>query len=228
MVTAYKDVPVKVHIKEYGNDIPLKVSLFSSGWSIPQTGDYTFQANYYGTTTSAIKITTTAKPGADEWEDYMMVGYLNLATTPSANHRIGFIMRYQDTSNYYFVGFKTDTTDGDGNSTYEVYEKNSGTYTRIANQYDTGHNDESDPDPANWVVGIPDDIGTSGVLDTNTQYQMRVDLYGNVCRMYLQNVLVFENTTDFNTFSSGEVGLEAYTTGSTTTIAYFDEIKVVS
>jgi hypothetical protein len=226
MTTGYKDVPVKVNIKEYGkHDIPLKVSLFSTGWSVPVSGDYQYQANYYGTTASTIKIDTSAKPGADDWDDYMMVGYLNLATAASANHRIGFVMRYQDTSNYYFIGFKTDTTDGNGNSTYEVYKKDGGSYSRIANQYDNGSNYSSGTET---YYAIPDNVGTSGVLSADTQYYMRVDLYGNVCRMYLQNVLVFENTTDFSTFSTGEVGLEAYTQSSDTTIAYFDTIKVVS
>ena len=226
MATGYKDVPVKVNIKEYGtHDIPLKVSLFSTGWSVPVSGSYQFQANYYGTTASTIKIDTTAKPGADDWNDYMMTGYLNLATPASANHRIGFVMRYQDTSNYYFIGFKTDTTDGNGNSTYEVYKKETGSYNRITNQYDNGSNYSGGSET---YYALPDNVGTSGVLDSNTQYHMRVDLYGSVCRMYLQNVLVFENTTDFGTYQKGEIGLEAFTQSSATTICYYDTIKVVS
>lgn len=207
-------------------NIPLKVSLFSAGWSIPSSGDYQSQANYVGTTTGIIKLSTTAKPGCDDWEDYMMVGYVNLATTIAhVDNRIGFIMRYQDSTNYYFIGFKIETTDGNGNSTYEVYKRVSGTYTRMANQYDNGSNYSGGTET---YYALPDEVGTSGVLTENAQYHMRVELYGNVCRMYLQNVLVFENTTEFDLFTSGEVGLEAFTDNSTPTICYFDTIKVVS
>jgi len=209
-------------------NIPVKASMFSSGWTIPTVGDNAFKANYYGTTTSAIKIKTSAKPGCDSWNDYLITGYANLISTASANHRIGYITRYQDVNNYYFIGFKTDTTGGNGNSTYEVYEKNTGTYTRLENQYDTGYNDESDPNPANWDVGIPETVGTGGVLSANTQYHLRVDLYGSVCRMFIQNVLVYENRTGFTTFTEGEIGLEAFTQSSDTIIATFDTIKVVS
>lgn len=227
MATGYKDVPVKVHIKEYGSlDVPVKTSLFETGWSIPLTGDYQYQANYYGTTAGTLKLSTTEKPGCDEWEDYMMVGYVNLASVPeSSNNRIGFVLRFQDSDNYYFVGFKTDTTDGNGNSTYEVYKKETGSYSRVANQYDNGSNYSGGSET---YYAIPEDLGASGVLSSDTQYQMRVDLYGSVCRMYLQNVLVFENTTDFGTFTTGQVGLEAYTASSDLVVAYFDTIKVVS
>ena len=46
--------------------------------------------------------------------------------------------------------------------------------------------------------------------------------------MYISNVLVFENTTDFDTHTAGEIGLEAYTDNNTDIIAYFDNIKVVT
>ena len=207
-------------------DIPVKVSLFESDWSIPETGDYAFQANYYGTTASALKLSATAKPGCDEWEDYMMTGFCNLATSPaSANNRIGFILRYQDASNYFFVGFKVDTTGGNGNSTYEVYKKVSDVYTRLPNQYDNGSNYSGGSET---YYALPESVGTGGVLSEDSQYQMRVDLYGTVCRMYLQNELVFENTTDFGLYTTGQVGLEAYTASSDTIIAYFDTVKVVS
>lgn len=227
MTTGYKDVPVKVTLKEYGvHNIPVKVSLFDTGWSIPTSGDYQYQASYYGTTIGAIKVDTTVKTGADTWDGYMMTGYLNLATTPkSANNRTGFIMRYQDVDNYYFIGFKTDTTDGNGNSTYEVYKKEAGSYDRIANQYDNGSNYVGTTET---YYALPDTVGIDGVLSANTQYHMRVDLYGTVCRMYIQNVLVFENAIGFNTFTSGEIGLEAYTESSDTVIAYYDTIKVLS
>ena len=229
MTTGYKDVPVKVNIKKYGtSDIPVKASLFSSGWSVPVTGSYQYQATYYGTTAGALKLSTTAKPGCDEWQDYMMVGYVNLATTPvSANNRAGFILRFQDIDNYFFVGFKTDTTDGNGHSTYEVWKKESGSYSRMANQYDNGNNYSGSPSSETYYA-LPDEVGVTGVLSAGTQYHLRVDLYGSVCRMYIQNVLVFENKTDFETFTEGQIGLEAYTESSDTVIAYFDTIKVVS
>ncbi|RLI54368.1 MAG: hypothetical protein DRP09_13290 [Candidatus Thorarchaeota archaeon] len=207
-------------------NIPLKASIFTSGWNVPTSGDYQYQANYYGTTTGTLKLSTTAKPGCDSWENYMMVGYVNLATTPvSANNRIGYILRYQDSDNYFFVGFKTDTTNGNGHSTYEVYEKVSGSYSRITNQYDNGNNYVGSTET---YYAMPDEVGSTGVLAANSQYHLRVDLYGNACRMYLQNVLIFENVTDFNTFSSGQVGLEAYTASGDTVIGYWDTIKVVS
>ncbi|MBD3405038.1 MAG: hypothetical protein GF411_02745 [Candidatus Lokiarchaeota archaeon] len=229
MTSGAKDVPLKVSLLNPSKHIPVKVSILSDGWVIPTTGPYQYQCKYYGTTASVLKIDTAVLSGADDWNDYMMVGYVNLATSPvSANNRIGFVLRYQDTSNYYFVGFQTDTTAGGGKSSYEVYKKASGTYTRIANNHDTGNNDETDPNPNNWVTGIPDTVGSTGVLSAGTQYQMRVDLYGNTCRMYIQNELIYENTTAFSDYTSGEVGLEAYTDSSDDIIAYFDTLKVVS
>ena len=208
-------------------DIPIKTTLLTSGWNIPTSGDFAYKLNYSSvgtsTATGTIKISTTAKPGCDEWEDYMMAGYVRLATDPAeSDNRAGFILRYQDSDNYYFVGFKVDTSDGGGKSSYEVWKKVSGSYTRIPNQYDTGNNNES-----SGIYGLPDDVGTNGVLSPTSTYHLRVELYGIVCRVYLQNVLIYENSTDFTDFSKGEIGLEAYTVSPADIICYFDDIKVV-
>lgn len=213
-------------------NIPIITTLLKSGWNVPSSGDYAYQLNYTSlgasTTKGTIVVDKTVKVGADSWEDYMMVGYVNLVPTPSADHKIGYVMRYQDSSNYYFIGFKTETTGGgvgDNKSTYEVYENVSGVYTRIANQYDTGNNFSGGSET---YYGLPNTVGTDGVLSADTQYHLRTELYGVVCRVYISNELVFENTTGFDTFAEGEIGMEAYTQNNTDVICYFDNIKVVT
>lgn len=213
-------------------DIPITTTLLKSGWNVPDSGDYAYQLNYTSlgatTTKGTIVVDKTVKVGADTWEDYMMVGYVNLVPSPSADHKIGYVMRYQDSTNYYFIGFKTETTGGgvgDNKSTYEVYKNVSGVYTRIANQYDTGNNFDGGSET---YYGLPDTVGTDGVLSADTQYHLRVELYGVVCRVYISNELVFQNTTDFDVFTEGEIGMEAYTKNNTDVICYFDNIKVVT
>lgn len=206
-------------------DIGLKAGILSTGWSIHTDGSYAYQLAYLGTSTGTVKISTTAKPGADDWEDYMMTGYANLATSPTtSNNRIGFILRYQDSDNYYFAGFATDKTNGGTtDSTYEVWKKESGSYLRVPNQYDTGNNNEGTSD-----YGLPEEVGNNGVLSVDTQYHLRVDLYDITMRMYISNVLVFENTTDLGTFTSGEVGFECWSASSAEIIGYFDTVKVAA
>lgn len=207
-------------------DITLKASLASSGWTVPVTGSYANQLSFLGTTAGTIIINNSVVTNADLWDDYMMVGYANLVTNPaSADHRIGFVARYQDSNNYYFLGFKIETTDGgvgDNKSTYEVYKKESGSYSRIENEYDTGNNYSGGVET---YYGLPDTVGTSGVLDTNTQIHIRAEVYGTVGKLYISNELVFENTTDFDDFDEGEMGLEVFTQSSTQVTAYFDNIK---
>jgi hypothetical protein len=126
------------------------------------------------------------------------------------------------------VGFKTETTGGgvgDNKSTYEVYKVTSGSYNRIANHYNTGNNYDNGTEA---YYGLPNTVGTDGVLAEDTQYHFRVEVYGIVCRAYISNELVFQNTTDFGDYTEGEVGLEAYTQNNTDVVAYFDNIKVVS
>lgn len=206
-------------------DISLKAGILSTGWSIHTDGSYAYQLAYLGTNTGTVKISTTAKPGADDWEDYMMTGYANLATNPTTpNNRIGFILRYQDSDNYYFAGFATDITNGgNADSTYEVWKKETGSYSRVSNQYDTGNNDEG---VSNYA--LPEEVGNNGVLDIDTQYHLRVDLYDVTMRMYITNELVFENTTDLGTFTSGEVGFECWSASSAEIIGYFDTVKVAA
>jgi len=213
-------------------DISIVTTLLRTNWNVPSTGDNAYQMNYTSlgasATTGTMIIDKTVKVGADLWEDYMMVGYVNLVPTAHNDHKIGYVMRYQDSTNYYFIGFKTETTDGgvgDNKSTYEVYENVAGVYTRIDNQLDTGNNFSGGSET---YYGLPDTVGTDGVLAEDTQYHLRVELYGVACRMYISNVLVFENTTDFDTHTAGEIGLEAYTDNNTDIIAYFDNIKVVT
>jgi hypothetical protein len=213
-------------------DVPIKTSIFGSDWNVPESGNYAYQQNYTSLGASTTKgtkiIDKTVKVGADTWEDYMMIGYVNLVPTPHVDHKIGFVMRYQDSSNYYFIGFKTETTGGgvgDNKSTYEVYKVASDVYTRIANQYNTGNNYDNGTEA---YFGLPNTVGTDGVLAEDTQYHFRVEIYDVVCRAYISNVLVFQNTTGFGDYTEGEVGMEAYTENNTDIISYFDNIKVVS
>lgn len=209
-------------------DIPIQVSLLGSGWSVAPSGDNAFQLSYTSTgsstSTGTIIVDKTQLVGADLWNDYMMWGYANLASVKSSDVRIGYVLRYQDSDNYYFTGFNTDVTDGGGlHSTYEVWEKNSGVYSRIPNQFDTGNNDEGSSD-----YSLPDTVGTDGVLDQDVQYHLRIELYDVVCRMYISNELVYQNTTGFTSFLTGELGIECFTQSNADVIAYFDSIRAVS
>lgn len=202
MTTEYKDVTTKATL------------LTDNTWFKPVSGDYAYRYGYSGSSTGAV---ITNKSGADEWDNYQATGYIE-GITDAAENKFGFIMRYQDTDNYYFVGLGI-ADNGNSRSTYEVWEKSGGSYSRITNNYDTGDNSN---------YGLPTTIGTSGLLSTGTEYHVRVNIRGNSCRMYIQNEKVFENLVDFNTYDEGQFGLEAQTSSSKTITCYFDDIKVVA
>jgi hypothetical protein len=196
-------------------------------WTEVQPGSgFSINANdkleYTGTTPGTI---ITNKTGSDEWGHYLMTGYANLVDSPtSVNHRIGFVLRYQDSNNYYFAGFATDKTNGNNvYSTYEVWKKESDVYTRIPNQYNTGNNNEG-----SGIYALPDAVGINGVMSPNTEYHLRVQINGRTLRMYISNILVFENTTELTDFTEGEVGMEVFTKNSDSVEGEFDSIKLVA
>lgn len=206
-------------------DVPIQTSLLTSGWNVDEIGDNAYKLGYTstGTTTSpgTIILDKTSVIDADTWKDYSVNAYMNMVSAPDDDTRIGFVMRYQDINNYYFVGFCTDTTNGgSSHSTYEVWIKEAGVYTRKANSYDTGNNNEGSSD-----YSLPDAVGTTGILSADVEYHIRAEIYNTSCKLYIQNVQVYENLTDFTEFTEGELGLELFTKNNADVIGTFDNIK---
>jgi len=206
-------------------DVPIQTSLLTGGWNIDESGDSAYKLGYTSTgastSTGTIILDKTVIISADTWKDYSVNAYMNMVSAPDDDTRIGFVMRYQDINNYYFVGFCTDTTNGGGTfSTYEVWIKEAGVYTRIANEYDTGNNDEGSSD-----YSLPSTVGTTGVLAQDTEYHIRAEIYGTSCKLYIQNIKVYENISDLTVFTEGELGLECFTQNNTDVIGLFDNIR---
>ena len=206
-------------------DVPIQTSLLTSGWNVDEAGDDAYKLVYTSTGASTspgtIILDKTVVTDADLWKEYSVNVYMNQVSIPDDDTRMGFVMRYQDIDNYYFVGFCTDTTNGDGTwSTYEVWIKEAGAYSRKANSYDTGNNNEGSS-----IYALPDEVGTTGVLGQDIDYHVRAEIYGTSCKLFIQNVQVYENLTDFTEFTEGELGLEVFTQSNTDVIGMFDNVR---
>lgn len=167
--------------------------------------------NYVYTSTSAHPsgmsvVDDTHHIGSDNWNSYVTTAYcMNSTSTDSNNIMVGLVTRWNETTGeFYFFGMCTN------NNTFYIYKYEGGTPT--------------------WQLidsGVIDVDGNSLVFDKDTSYHFRVVMDKSGAKLYIDNDLIYESTSDFSEIVTGRPGFTAITASSTAIIGEFDDMTVV-
>lgn len=143
--------------------------------------------------------------GSDTWENYVVTAYcMNTSTADSNDIKIGLVTRWDEsTDEFYFFGICTN------NDTYYIYKYEGGPTWQLITSDTT------------------DVEGNTLTFNKDQNYHFRVVMDGSGAKLYIDNVLIYQSTSDFNEITAGRPGFAAITASSTSIIGEFDDMTVV-